>query len=390
MFADELPGLRAIDSADDQREDYAARQTGLEVRSYRLLDSHSIGQLPYRYELHHPESDSDRPVTISLVARRMFAGENSDKPLFVAIQSETNQLVGALQCRQRDADERWILQYLTLSDAGSITNPAPVALLEHAISQAGSCGARRIMARSEIDSPLTGALRATGFSAFAHEYIYAVPVAPVGQADRMVRMQAKSDVWSIHQLYLQTTPRDVQNAEAYTSHEWDLDLEGRSRRGWLIADDSGVVAYVRVKTQRKYHRLDALFVPDKHHVLETLLDSVFASLRLESPRPVFVAVRGYQQEMTSVLAEAGFKPGYDQLMMVRYTTVSIPVRHAEGFELLPAAETNSRRVPSFYVRDVREKTNRRVSCRPSDCHSRTRGDRDYRRERFELVRPTNE
>lgn len=354
MFADELPGPRAFEPADDQWENNAAQQLDLEVRSYRLFDSSAVGKLPFRYELHHPESDNDRPGTTQLVTRRLFEGDNSNRPLFVAIHRQTSDRLGALQCQQRGSDERWTLQYLTLLEAANQENPVPVALLEHAIVQAGSWGARRIMARSLMDSALTGALRTTGFSAFAHEYVYALPVVPAGDMSRSVRTQENSDVWGVHQLYLQTTPRDVQNAEALTSHEWDVDLEGRTLRGWLMTSDSGLIAYARVRTSRKCHRLDAMFVPQAHQALPTLLGAVFGALRNESPRPVYVSVRGYQQELESALSSVGFELETDQLMMVRYTTAPVSARPVEGFELLRPAESDPRRVPSFYVRDAHE------------------------------------
>lgn len=358
MFADELPGLRAFDKADVQQENNAARQTGLEVRSYRLLESAAIPKLRERFELHHPESDTDKPGTMNLMTRSLLAAEGSSRPLYVAVHSETRALLGALQCEQRSADDRWILRYLALSSEADRANPVPVALLEHAIGQAGWYGARRIMARSETDSALTGALRATGFSAFAHEYVYSIPAVPAGEFNRSVRIQENSDVWGIHQLYLQTTPRDVQNAEALTSHEWDLDLEGRSRRGWLIAADNGPVAYVRVRTSRKQHELDTMVLPDARHLLPALLNAVFAALRNESPRRTWVSIRGYQQELSSALLSAGFELEADQLMMVRYTTAPVPARITEGFELLKPAESGTRRVPSYYMRDVNEQTTR--------------------------------
>lgn len=354
MFADKFPGPRAFQPADDQWEKNAALQSELEVRSYHLLDSAAIRHFPHRYELFHPESDTNRPQTAQLVMRRLFAGENSNSPLFVAIHKQTKEKLGALQCRQVQADDRWTLQYLASSDPATPDNPTPIALLEHAIAESGQCGARRLMARSEVDSPLSGALRATGFTAFAHESVFASPVVPIGESSRSVRFQENSDVWGIHQLYLQTTPRDVQNAEAFTSHVWDADFEGRSRRGWLISEGNGPVVYARVQTTRKLHKLDAMFRPDAYHRLPTLLDSVFAVLRNESPRPIFVSVRGYQQEMEATLAEFGLEPEAEQLMMVRYTTVPASARPAEVFELLPATERSTRRVPSFYVRDTHE------------------------------------
>src|SRR5690625_4558571 len=105
MFADDRLGPRAFEPADGQWHNAATERSGLEVRSYRLLDSHAISQLPFRYELYHPESDSDQPRTLQLATRKVFAGENSSSPLFVAIHSESKTLVAALQCQQRESDE---------------------------------------------------------------------------------------------------------------------------------------------------------------------------------------------------------------------------------------------------------------------------------------------
>jgi hypothetical protein len=261
-----------------------------------------------------------------------------------------------LQCLQQGVDDRWYLQYLASQEEVNDGNPTHVALLEHAVVQAGWRGARRLMARSSADSPLTGTLRSIGFSAFAREYVYSLSRLPEGGAVKQVQVQEKSDVWSIHQLYLQTTPREVQGAEALTSHVWDIDIEGRSRRGWFIPRDSGASAYIRVRTTRGHHLLDAMYQPESLRHMPELFHAVFHALRIETPRPIFVSVRGYQQELGTLLESLGFGLETDQLMMVRYTTVPVPasVRPVEAFERLRAVEPDARRVPSFYVRDIHE------------------------------------
>ena len=353
-FADESPGLRAFKPANDQQRKNAAPPVGPGIRSYRLLDSPAIVRLPFRYELHHPESDADQPHTVQLVTRKLVSGEHFRRPLFVLPQGGTRKLAGALQCQQQGADDRWYLQYLSTAESVETDTDVPLSLFEHAIAEAGWSGARRLMARSAPESALTGALRAAGFSAFCHENVYTARSAPTGGSRGMVRVQESSDVWGIHQLYLQTTPRDVQNAEALTSHEWDVDLEGRSRRGWFIASEGVPTAYVRVRTSRRCYRLDAMFVPKVRSQLAALFNAVFAVLRAESARPIFIAIRGYQQELESVVEGLGFRLEADQLMMVRYTTVPVPARTTEGFELLQARESDPQRVPSFYVREPHE------------------------------------
>lgn len=356
QFANEANGPRAVQPADGQPEKGAAPPHDIEVRPFVLSDCGPMVEFPHRFELRHPESDGDRPGKWQLITRRLLTGENSRSPLYVARSSETKQRLGLLQCLHQGVDDRWYLQYLASQKEVEDGNAVHIALLEHAIGQAGWCGARRLMARSDIDSPLTGTLRSVGFTAYAREYVYSVPSIPIGTTGKRVRTQEKSDVWSIHQLYLQTTPRDVQNAEALTSHVWDVDYEGRSRRGWFVPTDSGASAYVRVRTNRRFHLLDAMYHVESLGHMPDLFHAVFHTLRNESLRPVYIQVRGYQQELESLLESMGFSLDSDQLMMVRYTTVPVPtsVRPIATFEHLRKPEAEGQRVPSFYVRDVHD------------------------------------
>lgn len=356
QFANKVPGPHAVEAAASQSDNSATPVGNLEVRQVRLADCGPISRFTHRFELMYPESACDRPGQFGLMVRRLLTGENTSSPIFVARDVQTKRHLGMLQCQQQGVDDRWYLHYLASQEEVEDGNTTHVALLEHAIAQAGWRGARRVMARSGAASPLTGTLRSTGFSAFAREYVYSMPWLPAGGAVKSVQLQEKSDVWSIHQLYLQTTPRDVQNAEALTSHVWDVDTEGRSRRGWFIPTDSGASAYIRVRTTRRYHLLDAMYQPESLPQMPELFHAVFHALRTETPRPIFISARGYQQELGTLLESLGFGLQTDQLMMVRYTTVPVPasVRPVEAFERLRAVEPDARRVPSFYVRDVHD------------------------------------
>jgi hypothetical protein len=356
QFANELPGPGALDPAAGQPERNAATTEDLEIREFRFSDCGSLNALPHRFELSHPESDGDHPGPLQLIVRRLLSGEESRSPLYVARSISTRQCLGTLQAVQQGVDDRWYLHYLASKEGLDHGNTVHLALLEYAIGQAGRRGARRLMARSDFESPLIGTLRSVGFTAYGREYVYMLPGVPGGTSGKRVRVQEKSDVWSIHQLYLQTTPRDVQSAEALTSHVWDSDTEGRSRRGWFVPTESGASAYIRVRTTRRQHLLDVMYLPAAWPQLPDLFHAVFNTLGSESARPVYVMVRGYQQEMDSLLENMGFGLESDQVMMVRYTTVPVPssVRPLESFEQLRPAEANGQRVPSFYVRDVHE------------------------------------
>jgi hypothetical protein len=143
-----------------------------------------------------------------------------------------------------------------------------------------------------------------------------------------MREQEPSDTWAIHQLYNASVPRDVLYAEALTSHVWDI---ANSRRpgtphttGWLVEDFSGTGAYVRVTSVGGAHGVEVTFPPNAMKRGAALLDEVLRRLRLERRiSRVYVAIRGYQQEIEPSLARLGFSPGLTQELLVRYTAVQV-------------------------------------------------------------------
>lgn len=325
------------------------------VRPYYLRDVGMLSQFEVRHELRFPESSYEHPGRMQLAVRRILHPEGSDLPLYVALDSFGTRRYGALQCARQPADDRWHLQFLSLAEYADGFN-VPVSLLEHVVTAAGLCAARRILARLDVESSLLSALRAVGFTAYTREHVYLLDQDTSVRRGAGVRAQAKSDVWSMHQLYIQTTPRDVQNAEALTSHAWDVDTEGRSQRGWFMANANGVGAYVRVRTSRHYHVLDVLVAPEMRMQLQDVLIGVRSVLAEETPRPMYLLLRGYQLDLANIISSQLGELVSEQHLMVKYTTATTPgsLRLAEAFELLRPAEADPQRVPSFSVRSQHE------------------------------------
>lgn len=354
QFGKKESGPRRFDNQPRQPDTNAPSPSDISVRPFHLLESAALAGFDERIELRFPESSFIQPGAVRLILRRLFRAENTDQPIYLATDTHTKKKLGALQCRQQPADDRWHLQFMALANDTSETFSVPVALLEHAVSDAGSRGARRVLARVDVDSPVTAALRAVGFAAYTREQVFRLGDAHATAIDSRVRVQQKSDVWSVHQLYLHSTPREVQNAEALTSHAWDVDTEGRTQRGWFIANNSDVVAFIRVRTERQFHVLDVMTTLLDRAVVAPLLGSVMATLRNETSRPVFLLLRGYQAELSSSVIEYIGEPVAEQFLMVKYTTAPAARRAAETFELLRPVESDPQRVPSFCVRDIHE------------------------------------
>jgi hypothetical protein len=222
------------------------------------------------------------------------------------------------------------------------------------IRTAGLLGAKRLFAHLEPDSPLQGPFRELGFAPFARQRIMSAPSVPATAAGRGVRLQEQADVWAIHQLYLHTTPREVQYAEALTSHGWDVNAVFRSRghgcRGWIIADDYLAIAYARAISRRDAHVIEFMVSPDHREVFPALISTVFRELADQPTRRVFITIRDYQSEYVAFLHELGFTIDLTQEAMIRYTTATMRSSVMAANYAPSEANTDpaAKRVPTFY------------------------------------------
>jgi hypothetical protein len=226
-------------------------------------------------------------------------------------------------------------------------------LIRHATTAAGLRGVKRLYARIPIGSPAAESVRRVGFNAYASEAVFLAQQLHSAPGVMPLRLQEQTDTWAIHQLYNSAVPKQVQFAEAFTSHRWDVRVGSPAgnivTRGWLAEDGHQLLGYVRISSHGATHVLELIYAPDRHQIVPDLLDGVIARLRsLTRVDRVYCALRGYQAEAVSALAERGFDPVLEQDLHIKYTTATarlpqpevVPF-HADVIERLP------KRVPSF-------------------------------------------
>jgi hypothetical protein len=327
-------------------------QTGITAQSVRLRDIPGLAQVSTVVRLNQPEINlSDFSITGEAI-RAIAPGGRARPRLFTA--STEGKLVGFAEFRAALPDRRWhaiALGTMTgLNDAELVED----ALLRHAVSAAGSRGVKRLYARVPSGTGIVNSFCKVGFSPFATETIFfAEEVAQQGQPIS-VRRQEQADTWAIHQLYNATVPRQVQYAEALTSHRWDLSsaeelARGSNRSGWLVDDGHAVAAYGRITRGRRAQTIELLYLPDRQEVLCGLIDALLNQVRSHiGSGAAYCVLRGYQAEAAKELERRSFEPVLEQDLLVKYTTATaraaqfepIPL-HAEVIERLP------KRVPSF-------------------------------------------
>ena len=321
------------------------------VRGARVKDLAPLRRLPTIHRLNQQDTHLVPFSPLRSGLRSLVPGRHGQRPFFVACAGD--RLIGFVQFELERPDQRWVL--LALGADGVLdVEVATEALLEHAVATAGSRGVKRLYARVPEGSPIGAPLRRVGWTPYATETVFGLPrpVVPgrsvTGSA---LRRQEQSDTWAIHQLYNAVVPRQVQYAEAFTSHRWDAG-RGRGGRnpmvvGWLVEEEHQILGHVRASSRGGTHVLELVYLPDRRDVLEILVDGALHHLSPSTKR-VFCAIRGYQAEAASVLTDRGFSPVLEQELHIKYTTanVRLPSWEAVPFRV-DVRDKLPKRVPTF-------------------------------------------
>ncbi len=324
--------------------------TSVTVRAVRLRDLGNIRRVSSVIRLDQPDSLllPYSPLRVALRASLPVLGR---QPLFVACVGDT--LVGFAHFRPLSLDQRWVFHAVGAATGVYGAEPVWEALIGHGILAAGLSGVKRLYARVPQGSPLAETMKVLAWSPYAAETILVAQGLRPRRCPAGFRAQEPADTWAIHQLYSAAVPRQVQYAEAFTSHRWEVDSSkrqpaGAGVKGWLIEEGYHVIGYVRVASREGNHILECVYHPDRIEVLGDLIDGALAHVGTRPVKRVYAVVRHYQQEALTALADRGFSPMLDQDLHVKYTTASVrsPASDAIPFHI-DVMEKLPKRVPSF-------------------------------------------
>lgn len=323
----------------------------IEVRSLSPRDLSALRRLDSLYRLDQPDLQLEGYHVLRAAFMAAIPGLRGRRPAYVARAGE--QLVGFTQFQIVAPDQRWHLIALGASVGVFDAEPVWEALLIHGVRAAGLSGVKRLFGRLPPAAPFATVIRKLGWTPYGTEFVYAAHEVVWREPTITVRSQEPTDTWAIHQLYMAAVPRPVQEAEAYTSHHWEM-RKGRTRggdqrAGWLVEEGHQVIGYARTTERHGVVVLELLYRPDRAEIVPSLIEGALGSLANRRPRRVFCAVRGYQAEAATALEAHGFHLTLEQTLLIKYTTASVR---------LPVAEA-----APFHV-EVREKVPRRVPTLP--------------------------
>jgi len=345
------PGNRAnVPLRQATRQEPPGSQLPIDVRAVKVRDLFSLSTIGERYPLDLPNGECFEIDPVRIATKQLMPMLRHDRPLLVA--RSDRGIVAYATFAVIGPDQRWVLQ--GVGSRTGIYEPEPIweELFRYAVISAGLDGTKRLFARMPVGTSVLAAARKVGFAPYVSESIWAASLVPVTRPGRYARRQQQADVWSIHQLYMSAVPRQVQYAEAVTSHSWDLNAQqlpnGASCRGWLVEDGHMVCAYARVISYPRAHTIEFLVDPDHREVLGDLLSTVFAELGRLSARRIYVTLRGYQGESAAMLEQFGLVPHLEQDVHIKYTTapVKAPMVTVSPFAT-DVKEPSAKRVPTF-------------------------------------------
>jgi hypothetical protein len=324
----------------------------LTVRSARASDAFGLRRVRSVVRLNQPEAmlDQFHPIRGSLSSSLPLPRSRSR--LFVAHHG--TRIQGFVHVEPVWPDQRWVITEVGGAGSEPIETRTAEALFAHAVVAAGSNGVKRVFGRVDGRSQVADAFRAVGFGAYASETVFLAQGLTAPTNAPRLRAQEQTDTWAIHQLYNASVPRQVQYAEAYTSHRWDVARRpGRMPKngkmtGWLIEEGHHVVGYVRVASREGTHVVELVYHPDRREVIGDLVDGALTHVVQHQPKRVYCALRSYQAEAEDALITRGFRPILDQALFLKYTTANVRVPNADSVPVhLEVREKLPQRVPTF-------------------------------------------
>lgn len=286
-----------------------------------------------------------------LAARPGFPGNQT-----VLVATIDNEICAWLNVSRDERDLHWELGEIAAGSPRLVASPTVCvelwsALIQRAVMDAGANGVKRVYAVAEDDSIAMEALRENGFESFEQRFIlrrtedWPETTAMLSN----VRPQLDSDIWSIHQLYHQVTPRAVQFAEARTSAEWEprptswfnRAMSGAVRESSLVLDGGdGVLGHCRIISRGDQCLARIILAPAYASQADAFLLSSITVSGSDPTCRFYVDVPGYLLEYLGVLERCGFEVASERIGLVKHTTSPVVVR--PKLTPVPAADERER------------------------------------------------
>ena len=270
------------------------------VRSLDILDLALLSH--YRRDM--LPLDSARLLTRGnpLGAVAMLSYLNPRRHIYTAVASnDGSSLMGQVTLREEVTSA-----HLTFLTPAENLDALSLPLLDHLVAQVGEWGAFHLLAEVDEDSPAFKLLRQSGFSMYAWQRVWKMPVTqPAGEMD-LWRPAHATDWPAIQSLYGQIIPTLLHPVEGLP----------KQVMGLVCRPGDAMQAYVTVDSGTKGVWIQPIVPPESDCISEQLIGLIHV-LANGHERPIYVCVRSYQAWLESVLEDLGAQAGPRQAVMVR-------------------------------------------------------------------------
>lgn len=189
-------------------------------------------------------------------------------------------------------------------------------LLEQAVGQLARRGVQSVVAEAAEDGPEHELLRRAGYANYARQDLWRLSAARWRELRRpgltenpMIPFRPTHD-WDVALLYAHLAPPLIRLVEPQPPH---------GRDSWLHYEKNDLAAYAHMKTGKQGYWLRLFFNTSLEMDAATLLRGVLAYKEPMHDRPLYCAVRNYQERLNAPLQALGFEPCGSQVVLVKHT-----------------------------------------------------------------------
>ena len=266
---------------------------------------------------------------------------------YTSFVTRDRHVTAILQAVRRDErPEQTVVALASYGDTAQLPTDHDVwfRLLEGHVAYSARHQIQRLYAtQSEGTADLSELFRQSGYTPYVRQILLRLDGPDWDQGTRMAIMQpqGRHDVWGVHQLYGQITPRHVQLAEARAARDWMIPIQipwiDIKQRAWVYYHDERVVASLRVSSGRDAHLMQLLIDPNaREHVIDVLR---FGISQIADTLPIWLVLRDYQEELMWAAQDLGFQPIDEQVRWVRHNVSFI--RRSAIARVLEPSESGS-------------------------------------------------
>lgn len=200
-----------------------------------------------------------------------------------------------------------------------------VSLLEGLVKQAGSWGAKQVVADLGTDSPWFASFRHAGFSVLAKQQVFKclIPEKTTSNGENRWRRWTSGDIHAMRCLYHTLVPPLVQPVEPLTRRE---------TLGLVYYDEKGdLQAYADLVYGPLGVWVGPVILPQATEEIAGLLKGMIEAIPDCNGRSIYVTTRSYQPWVEHALLDLSAAPGPEQALLVRYIALQQRVKAEFSF-----------------------------------------------------------